>query len=156
SNVIASQSDIHARWGGVVPEVASRRHVETLLPVITDALKEAGVKLDGIDGIAVTYRPGLCVALIIGVTAEKALAFTLRKRIGAVHHVKGHGYSNSLADPDLAYPFVCLLVSGGHTELLDVRGHDEIERLGKTRDDPAGECFDKCARLMGLPYPGGP
>lgn len=156
SNVISSQADLHARWGGVVPEVASRRHLECVLPVIHEALQAAGLKYADIDGIAVTNRPGLIGALLVGVAAAKALASALGKPLVGVHHLHGHFASARLARPDLQYPFLCLLVSGGHTELLHVRGIEQAEVLGRTRDDAAGECFDKSARLLGLPYPGGP
>lgn len=156
SNVVASQADLHARWGGVVPEVASRKHVERLLPVIFEALESADIPLRAVEGIAVTNRPGLIGALLIGVTTAKALAYGWRLPLVGVHHLEGHLYSNFLAAPDLAYPFICLLVSGGHTEIVLVESHESRRSLGRTRDDAAGECFDKCARLMGLPYPGGP
>lgn len=156
SNIIASQADLHARWGGVVPEVASRKHVERILPVIHEALDAARLGYADLDGIAVTNRPGLVGALLVGVSAAKALAFSLSKPIVAVHHLAGHLYSGFLADAALRFPFLCLLVSGGHTELVWATGHGEWVSLGSTLDDAAGECFDKCARLMGLPYPGGP
>lgn len=167
SNVVASQADLHARWGGVVPEVASRWHVELVLPTIHTALDEAGLTWREIDGIAVTNRPGLVGALLVGVTAAKSLAFALKKPLVAVHHLEGHLYSTFLAaarrgdnprptDMGLQFPFICLLVSGGHTEILLARGHGDFVSLGRTRDDAAGECFDKSARLLGLPYPGGP
>ncbi|MGC8668375.1 MAG: tRNA (adenosine(37)-N6)-threonylcarbamoyltransferase complex transferase subunit TsaD [Chthonomonadales bacterium] len=156
SNIIASQANLHARWGGVVPELASRKHVERILPVLHEALDAAGIQYTNLDGIAVTNRPGLVGALLVGVSAAKALAFSLGKPIVAVHHLAGHLYSGFLADPALQFPFLCLLVSGGHTELVWAKGHDDWVSLGSTRDDAAGECFDKCARLMGLPYPGGP
>jgi N6-L-threonylcarbamoyladenine synthase len=156
SNIVASQADLHARWGGVVPEVASRKHVERLLPVLYEALDAASLSLHAIDGIAVTNRPGLIGALLVGVTTAKALAYSLNKPLVGVHHLEGHLYSNFLAAPDLTFPFLCLLVSGGHTELIVMRGDSDRHSLGRTRDDAAGECFDKCARLMGLSYPGGP
>jgi N6-L-threonylcarbamoyladenine synthase len=156
SNIVASQANLHARWGGVVPEVASRKHVERVLPVIHEAMDAAGMRLTDVEAFAVTNRPGLVGALLVGVSAAKALAYALRKPIVGVHHLAGHLYSNFLAAPDLDFPFLCLLVSGGHTELLAARGDGRLERLGSTRDDAAGECFDKCARLMGMPYPGGP
>jgi N6-L-threonylcarbamoyladenine synthase len=156
SNVIASQADLHSKYGGVVPEVASRRHVESILPVIDEALDRAGLRAEEIDGIAVTNRPGLVGALLVGVSAAKAMAFALGKPVVGVHHLWGHLYSAFLANPELEFPFLCLIVSGGHTELVHARGHGDIESLGRTVDDAAGECFDKCARLMGLPYPGGP
>jgi N6-L-threonylcarbamoyladenine synthase len=156
SNIVASQADLHARWGGVVPEVASRKHVERTLPVVHEALETAGLQWADIDGLAVTNRPGLVGALLVGVTAAKGLAYAMRKPLVGVHHLEGHLYANFLADPALDFPFVCLIVSGGHTEIIAVRTPIERECLGRTRDDAAGECFDKCARLMGLPYPGGP
>ncbi len=156
SNIIASQADLHARWGGVVPEVASRKHVERVLPVVFEALEAAGLRAEDVDGIAVTNRPGLVGALLVGVSAAKAYAFALRKPIVGVHHLEGHLYSAFLAAPDLTFPFLCLIVSGGHTELVAAHGHGDRVSLGRTRDDAAGECFDKCARLLGLPYPGGP
>jgi N6-L-threonylcarbamoyladenine synthase len=156
SNVVASQAELHAKWGGVVPEVASRRHVELVLPTIRTAMAEAGIGWDDIDGIAVTNRPGLVGALLVGVTAAKSIAYALGKPIVAVHHLEGHLYSNFLAHPTLEFPFVCLLVSGGHTEILLARGDGDFVSMGRTRDDAAGECFDKSARLLGLPYPGGP
>src|ERR1051325_280035 len=143
SNIVASQAALHARWGGVVPEVASRRHVELILPVIHEALEAAGVSFEEIDGIAVTNRPGLVGALLVGVSAAQALALALKKPLVAVHHLEGHLYANFLAAPDLTYPFICLIVSGGHTEILALRGECDRTSLGRTRDDAAGECFDK-------------
>ena len=158
ANVIASQADLHARYGGVVPEVASRKHVERMLPVLQDALTEAGMTHDDIDAIAVTNRPGLMGALLVGVSAAKSLAYALNIPIVAVHHLEGHIYSNFLAAPDLveAFPILVLIVSGGHTQIVQMDGHGQYALLGKTRDDAAGEAFDKGARLLGLPYPGGP
>lgn len=156
SSVVASQADLHARWGGVVPEAASRKHVERVLPVITEALESAGATHEDIHGIAVTNRPGLVGALVVGVAAAKALAYAWRKPVFGVHHVVGHVYASMLAEPDLTFPFVCLAVSGGHTELILAESDESLLVLGRTRDDAAGECFDKCARLLGLPYPGGP
>ncbi len=156
SSIVASQADLHARWGGVVPEVASRKHVERILPVIHEALDGAGVTFGDIGGIAVTNRPGLVGALLVGVSAAKALAFALKTPIAAVHHLEGHLVSGFLARPDLAFPFLSLIVSGGHTELAIAHGAGNLQSIGRTVDDAAGECFDKCARLMGLPYPGGP
>ncbi|HSV72484.1 MAG TPA: tRNA (adenosine(37)-N6)-threonylcarbamoyltransferase complex transferase subunit TsaD [Chthonomonadales bacterium] len=156
SNVVASQADLHARWGGVVPEMASRKHVERVLPVIWQAMDEAGCSLNGIGGIAVTNRPGLIGALLVGVSAAKALGYALRRPTVGVHHLEGHLAALRLACPDAPYPMACLLASGGHTELLYVTSDGAPRSLGRTRDDAAGECFDKCARLLDLPYPGGP
>ncbi|MCC6728559.1 MAG: tRNA (adenosine(37)-N6)-threonylcarbamoyltransferase complex transferase subunit TsaD [Chthonomonadales bacterium] len=156
SSVVASQADLHARWGGVVPEVASRKHVERALPTIFEAIKAAGIGLPDINGIAVTNRPGLIGALVVGVAAAKALAYALDRPLVGVHHLAGHLASCRLADAALTPPFVCLLVSGGHTELALVAEDGALRTLGRTRDDAAGECFDKCARVLGLPYPGGP
>lgn len=156
SSVVASQADLHARWGGVVPEVASRMHVERMLPVVIEALRDADATPEELHGLAVTNRPGLIGALVVGVACAKALALSWSKPLVGVHHVVGHLYAPSLAEPMLAFPYICLVVSGGHTELVLVEGHGDYSVLGRTRDDAAGECFDKCARLMGLPYPGGP
>ncbi|MCL6473710.1 MAG: tRNA (adenosine(37)-N6)-threonylcarbamoyltransferase complex transferase subunit TsaD [Firmicutes bacterium] len=156
SNLIASQVDIHALTGGVVPEVAARKHVERLTPIIEEAMRRANVSFTDIDLVAVTNRPGLVGALMVGVSAGKALAYALGKPIVAVHHLEGHIASNFLTAPDLQFPFVCLIVSGGHTDLHIVEGHGKRRRLGSTRDDAAGEAFDKAARLLGLGYPGGP
>ncbi len=156
SNIVASQIPLHQRWGGVVPELASRQHIERLLPVIIEALEQAGLELTEIDGIAVTNRPGLLGSLLVGVCGVKSLAWVLGVPLVGVHHLDGHIASAWLAEPDIEFPFVCLLVSGGHTELVLVQNRRERFSLGRTRDDAAGECFDKCARAMGLPYPGGP
>lgn len=156
SNLIASQVDIHALTGGVVPEVAARKHVESLSVLVEEALHQAGIGYGDVDLIAVTNRPGLVGALMVGVSAGKALAYALGKPIVAVHHLEGHIASNFLTAPDLQFPFVCLIVSGGHTDLHIVEGHGRRRRLGVTRDDAAGEAFDKAARLLGLGYPGGP
>ncbi|TCW35806.1 O-sialoglycoprotein endopeptidase [Laceyella sacchari] len=155
SNVISSQMDVHKKFGGVVPEVASRRHVERITLIIQKALEEAKVKMEEIDAIAVTQGPGLVGALLIGVTAAKALAYATGKPLVPVHHIAGHIYANHLVEP-LTFPLVALVVSGGHTELIHMDRHNHFRRLGKTRDDAAGEAFDKVARLMKLPYPGGP
>ena len=158
SNVIASQADLHARYGGVIPELASRKHVERLLPVITEALDGAGMTYADLDGIAVTNRPGLLGALLVGVSAAKALAYALKLPLVGVHHLEGHVYSSFLEAPDLAeaFPLLVLIVSGGHTQIMRMDGHSQYALLGATRDDAAGEAFDKGARLLGLPYPGGP
>jgi N6-L-threonylcarbamoyladenine synthase len=155
SNVISSQMDVHRKFGGVVPEVASRRHVERITVIIQKALDQAGVKLYDLDAIAVTQGPGLVGALLIGVAAAKALSFATGIPLVPVHHIAGHIYANHLVQP-LAFPLVALVVSGGHTELIYMEDHNRYERLGRTRDDAAGEAFDKVARLMNLPYPGGP
>lgn len=155
SNVISSQMDIHSKFGGVVPEVASRRHVERITLIMKKALEDAKVSMEEVDGIAVTQGPGLVGALLIGVAAAKALSFATGKPLIPVHHIAGHIYANHLVQP-LSFPLVSLVVSGGHTELIYMERHNHFERLGKTRDDAAGEAFDKVARLMNLPYPGGP
>jgi N6-L-threonylcarbamoyladenine synthase len=154
ANVIASQADLHARYGGVVPEVASRKHVERLLPVLQEALEAAGMAYSDLDAVAVANRPGLLGALLVGVSAAKALAYALRIPLACVHHLEGHVYSSFLTAPDLAV--LVLIVSGGHTQIVRMDGHGRYTLLGQTRDDAAGEAFDKGARLMGLPYPGGP
>lgn len=156
SNVVASQMEEHARYGGVVPELASRRHVEQILPVLREALKDANVGWDDINAIAVTNRPGLLGALLVGVSAAKALAMALNKPIVGVHHIEAHLYANWLTDASVEFPAVALVVSGGHTDLFHLKNHGEYVLLGRTRDDAAGEAFDKGARLLGLGYPGGP
>ena len=152
--VILSQ-DVHTVFGGVVPEIASRQHLSALVPVVDRTLSEAGTTLDEIDAIAVTYAPGLVGALLVGVSYARALAFAAGKPLVAVHHMEGHLFAPSLEDPDAAPPFTALLVSGGHTMLLDVPEWGRYRLLGATRDDAAGEAFDKVAKLLGLPYPGG-
>lgn len=161
ANIIASQADLHARYGGVVPEVASRKHVERMLPVVQEALATAGMTYSDIHAVAVTNRPGLLGALLVGVSFAKALCFARELPLVGVHHLEGHVYSNFLAAPDLidapnAFPLLVLIVSGGHTQIIRMDGHGQYHLLGATRDDAAGEAFDKGARLMGLPYPGGP
>jgi N6-L-threonylcarbamoyladenine synthase len=156
SNIISSQIVIHRKFGGVVPEIASRKHIEHIIPVIHEALKRAGVTLKQIDGIAVTYGPGLVGALLVGLAAAKALAWALDKPLLGVNHLEGHVFANFINDPSLEPPFLALVVSGGHTSLMKVTGYNSFELLGQTRDDAAGEAFDKIARVMGLPYPGGP
>jgi len=155
ANVVASQADLHARYGGVVPEVASRRHLELVNPVILEALREGGATLDDVDSVAVTTRPGLIGALLVGVAAAKALAWARRLPLVPVDHLHGHVASLYLRPLDLEPPFTCLLASGGHTMLLDVRDRGGYHVLGTTLDDAAGEAFDKGARLLGLGYPGG-
>ncbi|TYQ17679.1 UNVERIFIED_CONTAM: N6-L-threonylcarbamoyladenine synthase [Acetivibrio alkalicellulosi] len=156
SNVISSQIDLHQKYGGVVPEIASRKHVELIIPVVDDALKGAGINLDQVDGIGVTYGPGLVGALLVGVSAAKALAFTMDKPLIGVHHIEGHIAANYIEHIDLEPPFVCLIVSGGHSHIVYVEDYNKFEILGKTRDDAAGEAFDKVARTLGMGYPGGP
>jgi len=183
SNVIASQAHLHAKTGGVVPEVAARQHVEQINAVIAEALAEAGIGFDGVDAVAVANRPGLLGALLVGVSAAKALAYTLDIPLLAVHHIEAHIYANWLevgngergvgdssgikpeakwpaavedaSEAASEFPALCLVVSGGHTEIFLLRGHGDYEILGRTRDDAAGEAFDKSARLLGFPYPGG-
>jgi len=155
SNVVASQADLHARYGGVVPEVASRRHLELVSPVIREALGEAGATLDDVTSVAVTQGPGLIGALLVGLSAAKALAWARRLPLVPVDHLHGHVASLYLAPEPVEPPFLCLLASGGHTLLLDVREYGGFEVLGTTVDDAAGEAFDKGARLLGLDYPGG-
>ncbi|EGK09132.1 O-sialoglycoprotein endopeptidase [Desmospora sp. 8437] len=155
SNVISSQMQIHRRFGGVVPEVASRRHVEQITVILQQALDEAGVRQEELSAIAVTQGPGLVGALLIGVAAAKALSFATGVPLVGVHHIAGHIYANHLVKP-LRFPLVALVVSGGHTELIHMPEHNRFERLGRTRDDAAGEAYDKVARVLGLPYPGGP
>lgn len=156
SNIINTQIELHKKFGGVVPEVASRRHIETIDAVIDEALCEAGVSFADIDAIAVTYGPGLVGALLVGVSAAKALAFALRKPLIAVHHIKGHIMANFVAHKELKPPFVCLVASGGHSHIVSVEDYTHLEIMGRTRDDAAGEAFDKIARVLGLGYPGGP
>jgi N6-L-threonylcarbamoyladenine synthase len=155
SNVVASQAALHARYGGVVPEVASRRHLELVAPVIREALAEGGARLDDVERVAVTRGPGLIGALLVGLSAAKALAWARGLPLVPVNHLHGHVASLFLGADPIEPPFVCLLASGGHTLLLDVRTHAEYRTLGTTLDDAAGEAFDKGARLLGLGYPGG-
>jgi N6-L-threonylcarbamoyladenine synthase len=154
--MIASQVDLHKKYGGVVPEIASRKHLEAVLPTIEEALATAGVTLAEIDAIAVTHGPGLVGALLVGLSAAKALAWATDKPLIGVNHLHGHIAANFLVDEPPQFPLVCLVVSGGHTDLLYMAGHGEMELLGRTRDDAAGEAFDKVARSVGLGYPGGP
>ena len=155
ADIIASQAMEHRKYGGVVPELASRRHCENILATVQSALDKAGVTVNDLDGIAVTYTPGLIGALLVGVNFAKGLAFAASKPLIPVHHMTGHIAANYLAHPDLKPPYLCLVVSGGHTMLTEVVSHTEFRILGTTRDDAAGECFDKCARVLGYPYPGG-
>lgn len=156
SNIISSQIAIHTLYGGVVPEIASRKHIEKVIQVVDAALKEADTDLDHIDAIGVTYGPGLVGALLVGLSAAKALAWASGKPLIGVHHIEGHISANYIEAPDLEPPFLCLVVSGGHTNLVIVRDYGDYEVLGTTRDDAAGEAFDKVARAIGLGYPGGP
>jgi N6-L-threonylcarbamoyladenine synthase len=155
ANVVASQADLHAQYGGVVPEVASRRHLELVAPVIREALIEAGATLDDVDRVAVTQGPGLIGALLVGLAAAKAIAWSRRLPLHPVDHLDGHIASLYLQPDPVEPPFLCLLASGGHTMLVDVRSYTQQQLLGTTRDDAAGEAFDKGARLLGLGYPGG-
>ena len=156
SNVINTQISLHNKFGGVVPEVASRRHIETIDDVIDCALNEANMTFDDIDAIAVTYGPGLIGALLVGVSSAKALAYALNKPLVPVHHIKGHISANFAAHPNLEPPFICLVASGGHSHIVQVKDYTHFEIMGRTRDDAAGEAFDKIARVLGLGYPGGP
>ena len=156
SNVINTQIAIHTEYGGVVPEIASRKHIENINPVIKKALTDAGVTLDDIDAIGVTYGPGLVGALLVGVAEAKAIAFAKNKPLVGVDHIEGHISANYVENKELEPPFVALVVSGGHTHLVKVNDYGEYEIIGRTRDDAAGEAFDKVARAIGLGYPGGP
>ena len=156
SNVISSQIDLHKLYGGVVPEIASRKHIEKINQVIEETLKEAGKTLDDIDAIGVTYGPGLVGALLVGVAAAKAVAWARKIPLVGVHHIEGHISANYIEHPDLEPPFLCLVASGGHTHLVKVEDYGKYEILGRTRDDAAGEAYDKVARAIGLGYPGGP
>ena len=156
SNIISSQIAIHTLYGGVVPEIASRKHIEKINQVVEAALKEADVTLDDIDAIGVTYGPGLVGALLVGVAEAKALAYAKKKPLVGVHNIEGHVSANYIEHPDLEPPFLCEIISGGHTHLVIVKDYGSFEILGRTRDDAAGEAFDKVARAIGLGYPGGP
>ncbi len=152
---VFSQADLHAVYGGVVPEIASRSHVEVISRLSDRAVETSGLKKQDIDAVAVTYAPGLIGALLVGVNFAKAAAFALGVPLVPVHHIRGHIAANYLAFPELEPPFLCLAISGGNTLLVDVRGYTDMHVIGATRDDAAGECFDKAARVLGLPYPGG-
>ena len=156
SNIISSQIELHTIYGGVVPEIASRKHIEKINQVIEEALKEANVTLKDIDAIAVTYGPGLVGALLVGVSEAKAISFASGIPLIGVHHIEGHISANYIENLDLEPPFICLVVSGGHSHLVVVKDYGEYEIIGRTRDDAAGEAFDKVARAIGLGYPGGP
>ncbi|MCL2704432.1 MAG: tRNA (adenosine(37)-N6)-threonylcarbamoyltransferase complex transferase subunit TsaD [Defluviitaleaceae bacterium] len=155
SNVVYSQIDIHRKYGGVVPEIASRNHIERIDDVMEEALETAGVNLTEMDAVAVTYGPGLVGALLVGLSYGKALAYAAKKPLIAVHHIEGHICANYIADPCFTPPYVALVVSGGHTSFVCVNDYTEYTLLGSTRDDAAGEAFDKAARMLDLPYPGG-
>lgn len=156
SSVVSTQIKIHERYGGVVPEIASRKHVELIMPVIDQALKESGLSFDDIDAITVANGPGLVGALLVGVCVAKALAFALEKPLVAVNHIEGHIAANYIKDKGLKPPFICLVASGGHSHVVYVKSYLEFEVLGRTRDDAVGEAYDKVARTLGLGYPGGP
>lgn len=155
SNIVASQSE-HIKFGGVVPEIAARAHIRLMLPVIEEALQTAEITLDDVDGIAVTKGPGLVGSLLVGISVAKTLSLARQKPLLGIHHLEGHIFANFLAEPTLKTPFICLLVSGGHSELILVRAPGDYELLGCTRDDAAGEAFDKVAKMLNLSYPGGP
>lgn len=155
TDCIASQVALHRIYGGVVPEIASRKHIEAIYGLADQALNNAGLTRDQIDAVAVTFAPGLIGAVLVGVNFAKAAALALNKPLIPVHHIRGHIAANYLADPDLKPPFLCLVVSGGHTMFVDVQDYTKMEILGTTLDDAAGECFDKVARVLGMPYPGG-
>ena len=155
TDCIASQVPLHRIYGGVVPEIASRKHIEAIYGLAEQALEKANVSRAEIDAVAVTYAPGLIGALLVGVNFAKAAALVLNVPLVPVHHIRGHIAANYIAYPDLEPPFLCLVVSGGHTMLVDVKDYTDMEILGSTRDDAAGECFDKVARVLGMPYPGG-
>lgn len=156
SDVVASQVDFHRAFGGVVPEIASRKHLEAILPVVDEALKKADITIEDVDLIAVTKGPGLPGSLIVGVVCAKALAFAFKKPIVGVSHIQAHIYANFLVHPDIPLPAICLVVSGGHTDLFILQEDKNVKHLGRTRDDAAGEAFDKVAKLLSLGYPGGP
>lgn len=155
TDCIASQVELHKLYGGVVPEIASRKHIEAIYGLADQALVQSGLTRRDLDAIAVTYAPGLIGAVLVGVNFAKAAAYALDLPLVPVHHIRGHIAANYLAYPELEPPFICLVVSGGHTLIVDVRGYTDFRILGTTRDDAAGECFDKAARVLGLPYPGG-
>ena len=155
TDCIASQVDLHRIYGGVVPEIASRMHIEAIYGLADQALEKTGLKREDIDGVAVTYAPGLIGAVLVGVNFGKAVAMALNKPLIPVHHIRGHIAANYIAYPELKPPFLCLVVSGGHTMLVDVQDYTKMEILGTTLDDAAGECFDKVGRVLGMPYPGG-
>lgn len=156
SNIISSQVDLHKEYGGVVPEIASRKHVELIIPVINEAIKSAGIKRDMISGVGVTFGPGLIGALLVGLSAAKAMAYALNVPMIGVHHIEGHIAANFIEHKDLEPPFICLVVSGGHSHIVECKDYGEFRIHARTRDDAAGEAYDKIARTLGLGYPGGP
>lgn len=156
ADTVFSQIDLHRKYGGVVPEIASRNHLEKISSVVDEALETAAITLEEVDAIAVTHGPGLVGALLVGVSYAKGLAYSLEKPLVPVHHIEGHIAANYLTDKNLVPPFLCLVVSGGHSHLIHVKGYTEFVVLGRTRDDAVGEAYDKVARTLGLPYPGGP
>ena len=156
SNVVVSQIDIFAEYGGVIPEVAARSHLEAMMPVVSKALSDASCTWDEIDAIAVTHAPGLLGSLLIGTLTARTLAILHSKPLYAVHHLKSHVYANWLSDDAPSFPLLALVISGGHTQILWIQKHNQFEIIGTTRDDAVGECFDKVAKILGLPYPGGP
>lgn len=155
SSVVATQIEEHKLYGGVVPEIASRRHCESICAVVSEALEKAGTTAEAVDAVGVTYAPGLIGALLVGVNYAKGLAFGLNKPLIPVHHIRGHIASNYLAHPELKPPYMCLVASGGHSHIVEVKDYTEFAVVGRTIDDAVGECFDKAARVMGFPYPGG-
>lgn len=155
SSVVATQIEEHRLYGGVVPEIASRRHCESICAVVSEALEKAGTTAEAVDAIGVTFAPGLIGALLVGVNYAKSLAFGLKKPLVPVHHIRGHIAANYLAHPELSPPYLCLVASGGHSHIVEVKDYTEFAVIGRTVDDAAGECFDKAARAMGFPYPGG-
>ena len=155
TDCIASQVELHRIYGGVVPEIASRKHIEAIFPLAEKAIEKAGISKQDIDAVAVTYAPGLIGAVLVGVNFAKAAALALNRPLIPVHHIRGHIAANYIAYPELKPPFLCLVVSGGHTMFVDVKNYTEMEILGGTLDDAAGECFDKVGRVLGMPYPGG-
>lgn len=156
SNAVVSQIDIFAEYGGVIPEVAARSHLEVMMPVVEKAMKDANCTWDDIDAIAVTYAPGLLGSLLIGTLTARTLALVHNKPLYAVHHLKSHIYANWLSDQTPTFPLLSLVISGGHTQILYMPAHNDFQIIGTTRDDAIGECFDKVAKILGLPYPGGP
>ena len=156
SNIVSSQIDIHARFGGIVPEVASRQHVTAIIPVVEEALRQANVGWKDLEAIATTHGPGLAGSLLVGVSTAKALSFAKDLPLVGINHLEAHIYANWLGEDEPSFPLLCLIVSGGHTDLILMKGHGDYTLFGQTRDDAAGEAFDKAARILGLGYPGGP